>query len=110
MSRNTINRAHIREFIHYESEAIGIDTPGSDLPAYQWDLEIDHTSLTIGPKLGKVVLNSKHQPLINEHQSRANETCYIPTNIRGSPRLVERIKAICTKPKLMFNTNVRILL
>ena len=102
VSRNTINRAHIREFIHYESEAIGIATPGSDLPAYQWDLENDPPSLTIG----KVALSSKHQPLIDEHQSRASETCFIPTNIRGSPRLVERITAICTKHKLMFNTKL----
>ena len=54
MSRNVINRAHIREFIHYESEVIGIDTPGSDLPAYQWDLETDPTSLKNVLKLRKV--------------------------------------------------------
>ena len=104
--RGIINRAHIREFIHYESKAIGIDTPGSYLPAYQWDLETDHTSVKIGPKLEKVALNSKHQPLIDENQSRANKTCYILTNIRGSPRLVERIKAICTKHKFMFKTKL----
>ena len=64
----TINRAHLREFIHYESEAIGIDTPGSDLPAYQWELEPNKSSLTIGP-VGSVDVNNKRQSL-----SRTSET------------------------------------
>ena len=58
--RGIVNRGHLREFIHYESEAIGIDTPGSDLPAYQWDLDTDMSSLYIGP-VGVASMNNKHQ-------------------------------------------------
>ena len=58
--RGIVKRGHMREFIHYESEAIGIDTPGSDLPAYQWELDTDPTSFKIGP-VGVASMNNKHQ-------------------------------------------------
>ena len=106
----TINRAHLREFIHYESEAIGIDTPGSDLPAYQWELEPIKSSLTIGP-VGSVDVNNKRKSSSRSSaaitSSGADDfrgkqgvgTCYIPSNIQGSPSLVAKIKAVCTKKK-----------
>jgi len=94
----TINRAHLREFIHYESEAIGIDTPGSDLPAYQWELDPIKSSFTIGP-VGSVDVNNKRQSsntaahAVESRQAddirgkQATGSCYIPSNIRESPRM-----------------------
>ena len=103
-----LNRAHMREFIHYESEAVGIDTPGSDLPEYQWDTEADHDSFTIGP-VGSVAMNNKHQPLSTSSEEvkvEAKVTSYIPSKIGGSPKLVAMITEVCTKHKAVFNTKL----
>ena len=75
-----INRAHLREFIHYEeSEAIGIDTPGSDLLAYQWKLEPIKSSLTIG-LLGVWMLATND----NLRVDRATRKAAVPMTFEGS--------------------------
>ena len=90
-----VKRYHISELIHYEGEAEGIDTPASDLPRYQWELE--DLSVPCTPASASNV---------SSKGSTASETNYIPTRIYGSPSFKAAIIAVCNKHLVVFNTTL----
>ena len=100
----SLNRAHISEFFHYEENAAGIDTTGSDLPSYQWDW--DASEITQISRSGN---NVKNQGLSKKRKQQlssnsVSQTSYIPTQIYGDPELVQGIKDVCNKYLSVFNT------
>ena len=104
--KTPVNRAHMSEFIHFEREAQGIDTPGSDLPEYQW--ELDDPELSLNFAAGAKNVNERKLPQNTKHNIDASgsTSCYIPKLIRGSPQLKVMITAVCSKHIKVFNTKL----
>ena len=98
--QDTVNRTHISDFFHYEEDAQGIETTGSDLPAYQWDWDAKQPKL-VGHKVNNRK-NNNHST--SEGSKTSSATSYIPTQIYGSPQLVKDIKRVCEKYLRVFNT------
>ena len=99
--QDTVNRTHISEFFHYEDDAQGIESTGSDLPIYQWDWDAKQPKL-----VGHKVNNAKNQHHSRSENLKTSEqtTSYIPTQISGSPELVRDIQTVCRKYLSVFNT------
>ena len=99
--QNTVNRTHISEFFHYEDDAQGIESTGSDLPVYQWDWDAKQPKL-VGHKVSKE--KNRHHSSPASLKTPDKTTSYIPTQISGSPELIRDIQTVCTKYLSVFNT------
>ena len=96
-----LNRTHISEFFHYEEEADGIETVGSDLPLYQWDWEARQPTL-VG--LHRDSNENKQKPSQSRKAVASKPTSYIPTQIEGSPKFIQDIQNVCMRHLKVFNT------
>jgi len=97
--KDTVNRTHISEFFHYEEEAQGINADGFDLPLSRWDWD-NLKPTPVGLHVGN---SGRHKSFQPETKSKSS-TCYIPTQIEGSPTLIQDIQNVCKKYINVFNT------
>ena len=80
--------------IHYEGDAEGIDTPASDLPRFQGDLD----------NLSVPCAHASANNGVTTSSTASKTTNYIPTRIVGSPKFKAAITAVCMKHLVVFNT------